>query len=42
VQIETDTKLTEAEATMSRVDAEAGPLEPTKEKSSEIGEKAAE
>jgi hypothetical protein len=27
---------------MSRADAEAGPSEPTKEKSSEIGEKAAE
>jgi hypothetical protein len=41
-QIETETKLTEAEATMSRADAEAGPSEPSKEKSSEIGEKAAE
>jgi hypothetical protein len=41
-QIETETKLTEAEATMSRADAEAGPSEPTKEKSSEIREKAAE
>jgi hypothetical protein len=41
-QIETETKLTEAEATMSRADAEAGPSEPTKEKSSEIGEKVAE
>jgi hypothetical protein len=41
-QIETETKLTEAEATMSRADAKAGPSEPTKEKSSEIGEKAAE
>jgi hypothetical protein len=41
-QTETETKLTEAEATMSRADAEAGPSEPTKEKSSEIGEKAAE
>jgi hypothetical protein len=41
-QIETETKLTEAEATMSRADAEAGPSEPAKEKSSEIGEKAAE
>jgi hypothetical protein len=41
-QIETETKLTEAEATMSWADAEAGPSEPTKEKSSEIGEKAAE
>ena len=36
-QIETETKLIEAEATMSRADAEAGPSEPTKEKSSEIG-----
>jgi hypothetical protein len=41
-QIETETRLTEAEATMSRADAEAGLSEPTKEKSSEIGEKAAE
>ena len=41
-QVETETKLTEAEATMSRADAEAGPSEPAKEKSSEIGEKAAE
>jgi hypothetical protein len=41
-QIETETKLTEAEATMSRVDAEAGPSEPAKQKSSEIGEKAVE
>jgi hypothetical protein len=41
-QIETETKLTEAEATMSRADAKAGPSEPAKEKSSEIGEKAAE
>jgi hypothetical protein len=41
-QIETETKLTEAEAIMSQADAEAGPSEPTKEKSSEIGEKAAE
>jgi hypothetical protein len=40
--IEAKTKLTEAEATMSRADAEAGPSEPAKEKSSEIGEKAAE
>jgi hypothetical protein len=41
-RVETETKLTEAEATMSRADAEAGPSEPTKEKSSEIGENAAE
>jgi hypothetical protein len=34
--------LTEAEATMSQADAETGPSEPIKEKSSEIGEKAAE
>jgi hypothetical protein len=40
--VETETKLTEAEATMSRADAETGPSEPIKEKSSEIGEKAAE
>jgi hypothetical protein len=42
VQIETKTKLTEAEATMSQASAEAGPSEPAKEKPSEIGEKAAE
>jgi hypothetical protein len=42
VQIETETKLTEAEATMSQASAEARPSEPAKEKSSEIGEKAAE
>jgi hypothetical protein len=41
-QVETETKLTKAEATISRADAEAGPSEPTKEKSSKIGEKAAE
>jgi hypothetical protein len=41
-QTETETKLTEAEATMSRADAKTGPSEPAKEKSSEIGEKAAE
>jgi hypothetical protein len=41
-QIEPETKLTEAEATMSQADAKAGPLEPAKEKSSETGEKAAE
>jgi hypothetical protein len=41
-QVETEIKLTEAEATMSQADAETGPSEPTKEKSSEIGEKAAE
>jgi hypothetical protein len=42
IQVETETKLTEAEATMSRADTETGPSEPTKEKSSAIGEKAAE
>jgi hypothetical protein len=41
-QIETETKLIEAKASMGRADAEAGPSEPAKEKSSEIGEKAAE
>jgi hypothetical protein len=41
-QVETETKLTEAEATMSRADTETRPSEPIKEKSSEIGEKAAE
>jgi hypothetical protein len=40
VQIETETKLTEAEATMSQASAETEPLEPAKEKPSEIGEKA--
>jgi hypothetical protein len=42
VRIETETKLTEAKATMSQASAEAGPLEPAKEKPSEIGEKATE
>jgi hypothetical protein len=41
-QIETETKVTEAEATMSQADAEARPSEPAKEKSLETGEKAAE
>jgi hypothetical protein len=41
-QIETETKLTEAEAILSHADAEAGPSVPAKEKSSETGEKAAE
>jgi hypothetical protein len=41
-QIETKTKLTEAEAILSQPDAEAGPSVPAKEKSSKIGEKAAE
>jgi hypothetical protein len=41
-QIKTETKLTEAEATMSQTDAEAGPSEPAKEKSLETGEKTAE
>jgi hypothetical protein len=40
-QIETEIKLIEAEATMSQADAEAGPSEPAKEKSLEIGEKTA-
>jgi hypothetical protein len=38
-QVETETKLTKAEATMSRADAETEPSEPIKEKSSEIGKK---
>jgi hypothetical protein len=42
MQIEAKTKLTEAEAVMSQASAEAEPSEPTKEKPSEIGEKAAE
>jgi hypothetical protein len=42
VPIETETKLTEAKATMSQASTEAGPSEPVKEKPSEIGEKAAE
>jgi hypothetical protein len=42
VPIETETKLTEAKATMSQAITEAGPSEPAKEKPSEIGEKAAE
>jgi hypothetical protein len=41
-QVETKTKLTETEVTMSRADAKTGPSEPIKEKSSEIGEKTAE
>jgi hypothetical protein len=41
-EVETETKLTETEATMSRADAETGPSEPIKEKSLEIGEKSAE
>jgi hypothetical protein len=40
-QIETETKLTEAEAILSQADAEAGPSVPAKEKSSETREKAA-
>jgi hypothetical protein len=40
-QIETKTKLTEAEAILSQANAEAGPSVPPKEKSSETGEKAA-
>jgi hypothetical protein len=42
VPIGTETKLTEAKATMSQASPEAGPSEPAKEKPSEIGEKAAE
>jgi hypothetical protein len=42
VQIETETKMIEAKATMSQASAEAGPSEPAKEKPSKIGEKAAE
>jgi hypothetical protein len=42
IHIETETKLTEAEAILSQADAEAGPSVPAKEKSSETGEKAAE
>jgi hypothetical protein len=41
-QIETKTKPTKAKASMSMADAEARPSKPTKEKSSKIGEKAAE
>jgi hypothetical protein len=40
-QIETEAKVTEAEATMSQADVEARPSKPVKEKSSETGEKAA-
>jgi hypothetical protein len=39
IQIETKTKLTEAEAILSQANAEAGPSEPAKEKSLETGEK---
>jgi hypothetical protein len=42
IHIETETKLTEAEAILSQADAEVGPSVPVKEKSSETGEKAAE
>jgi hypothetical protein len=41
-QIETETKLTEAEAILSQANAKAGPLVPAKEKSSETREKAVE
>jgi hypothetical protein len=41
-QIETETKLTEAEATISQADVEAGPSEPAKEKPLETGEKVTE
>jgi hypothetical protein len=40
-QIEAKAKVTKSEATMSQADAEAGPSEPVKEKSSETREKAA-
>jgi 2-oxoglutarate dehydrogenase complex dehydrogenase (E1) component-like enzyme len=39
---QTETKLTKAKAAKSQVETEAGPSMPAKEKSSEIGEKAAE
>jgi hypothetical protein len=39
---QTEPKLTEAEATKSQVETEAGPSEPAKEKSLETGEKATE
>jgi hypothetical protein len=42
MQIETETNLTEAEATKSQAETEAGPSEPAKEKSLETGEKTAE
>jgi hypothetical protein len=42
VQIETETKPTKAEATMSQASVEAGPSEPAKEKPLETGEKAQE
>jgi hypothetical protein len=42
VQIETKTKPTEAEASVSQASVEAGPSEPTKEKPLETGEKAPE
>jgi hypothetical protein len=41
-KVQTDTKLTEAEATKSQAEIEAGPSEPAKEKSLETGEKATE
>jgi hypothetical protein len=41
-QIETETKLTEAEAILSQANTEAGPSVPAKEKSSETREKATE
>jgi hypothetical protein len=40
-QIETEAKVTETKATLSQANAEAGPSESVKEKSSETGEKAA-
>jgi hypothetical protein len=42
MQIEVKTKLTETEAVMSQVSAEAGPSEPTKKRSSDVEEKATE
>jgi hypothetical protein len=42
VQIETETKPTEVEASASQASVEAGPSEPTKEKPLETGEKAPE
>ena len=42
VQIETETKPTEAEASVSEASVKAGPSEPTKEKPLETGEKAPE
>jgi hypothetical protein len=41
-KVQTESKLAEAEATQSQAKTEAGPSEPAKEKSLEIGEKVAE